>query len=122
MARCGVGRILAGLVVSGVCMAALGWPVQPAQGARKSAEVAYETLIRIPRDGTRNGMLTRVCPTAVRSPAPLVIVNHGSPRLARDRARRMPSQCREVAQFFTSRGYTVAFPLRRGYGERRRFR
>lgn len=75
-----------------------------------------EVMLWIPREGTPGGMLTRVCKTQ-RSPAPLVIINHGSPAHAKDRASRQPSACGEVARFFTSRGYNVAFPLRRGYGD-----
>lgn len=94
---------------------------QRGAAAAKTAQPAAlpsEELIRIPRDGTAGGMLTRICRPAVQRPAPLVVINHGSPPVASDRARRKPSSCRsEVARFFTSRGYVVAFPLRRGYGE-----
>lgn len=84
----------------------------------RPAVLPSEELIRIPREGTAGGMLTRVCRPPVQRLAPLVVINHGSPPVATDRAGRMPSRCRsEVARFFTSRGYVVAFPLRRGYGE-----
>lgn len=76
-----------------------------------------ELMLWIPREGTPVGMLTQVCKTNLRAPAPLVIINHGSPPRSGDRASRKPSSCGEVAHFFTSRGYNVAFPLRRGYGE-----
>ena len=62
-------------------------------------------------------MVTRICLPGTSAPAPLVIINHGSPPVAGDRQFRKPSSCGEAARFFTSEGYAVAFPLRRGYGE-----
>jgi dienelactone hydrolase len=103
-----------------VGVSSFAWPGALRLEARdlpRAVEAPMEKLIRIPREGTRDGMLTRLCFTAGRSPAPLVIINHGSPPIATDRDHRKPSACGEVARFFTARGYTVAFPLRRGYGE-----
>lgn len=100
--------------------AASVWPAS-AQKAPSSAEGrgahSLELLIRIPREGTPNGMLTRICRPHADGPTPLVVVNHGSPPVAEDRKTRKPSGCGEAARFFTARGFAVAFPLRRGYGE-----
>lgn len=90
---------------------------QPKPKRSASGDAQYEVLIRIPREGTLNGMLTRICRPRSADPAPLVVINHGSPPSSADRPKRKPSSCGEVAQHFTSRGYAVAFPLRRGYGE-----
>jgi dienelactone hydrolase len=86
-------------------------------GAPSAAARPTELLLRIPLAGTPNGMLTRLCFAKGSGPAPLAIINHGSPPVAKDRLTRKVSTCGEVAQFFNARGYTVAFPLRRGYGE-----
>src|SRR5262249_49248229 len=108
-----IGRSVGAVALAGMLWA-IGGPPAAAQRARASDK---EIVIRIPREGTPDGMFTRVCLTGVRNPAPLVIINHGSPPSAEDRPSRKASPCGEVAQFFTSRGYVVAFPLRRGYGE-----
>ena len=109
--------ILGGLMLTGIAFTGLDLSQLRAQRAPAVLEGMQEMLIRIPRAGTPDGMLTRICQTGGQTVAPLVIINHGSPAVAGPRQLRKPSSCGEVAQFFTSRGYTVAFPLRRGYGE-----
>lgn len=109
--------ILAGLLALGLARPAAGQARSPAVGKAPERAVATEKLIRIPRDGTDGGMVTRICRPASGAPAPLAVINHGSPPIAADRARRQPSDCGEVAEFFAARGYVVAFPLRRGYGK-----
>jgi dienelactone hydrolase len=60
----------------------------------------------------------RLCRPAGDAPARLVVINHGSPHGAADRPRMQLGRCdSEAAQWFVSRGYVVAFALRRGYGE-----
>jgi dienelactone hydrolase len=60
---------------------------------------------------------TRVCRPTTDAPARLVVINHGSPPNSDDRPRMEPGRCdQEAARWFLSRGYVVAFPLRRGYG------
>jgi len=60
----------------------------------------------------------RACHTEGASPATLVLINHGSPPNASDRRKMSLGRCdQEAAQWFLSRGYVVAFVLRRGYGE-----
>jgi len=94
----------------------------PAGGA--GGETPREEIIRIPRAGTKAGMLTRVCRPKSDAPGPLVVVNHGRPsgptREERERRRAAvkPYACgTSLAGVFTSRGYVVAFPVRQGYGE-----
>jgi dienelactone hydrolase len=61
---------------------------------------------------------TRICRPAGDAAATLVIINHGSPGNSPDRPKMQIGRCQtEAAQWFLSRGYVVAFPLRRGYGE-----
>jgi dienelactone hydrolase len=61
---------------------------------------------------------TRICRPAGDAPATLVIINHGSPANSAERPKMQVGRCQtEAAQWFLSRGYVVAFPLRRGYGE-----
>lgn len=109
--------ITASLLALGLAWPAAGQERPQAERGTPGRAVATEELIRIPRDGTDGGMVTRICRPAGDAPAPLAVINHGSPPIAADRARRKPSGCGEVASFFAARGYVVAFPLRRGYGE-----
>jgi dienelactone hydrolase len=74
-------------------------------------------MIRVPMRGTDKGLLTRICRPNSNSPSPLVVINHGSPAKPKVRTTIEPTACGPVSKFFTSRGYVVAFPLRRGYGE-----
>jgi dienelactone hydrolase len=61
---------------------------------------------------------TRICRPAEDAPATLVIINHGSPANSAERPKMQVGRCQtEAAQWFLSRGYVVALPLRRGYGE-----
>jgi dienelactone hydrolase len=60
----------------------------------------------------------RTCRPAGDAPAPAVVINHGSPANAKSRPTMKPGSCdSEAARWFLQRGWVVAFPLRRGYGE-----
>jgi dienelactone hydrolase len=109
--------MLVAVTLAGIAPIEVGSAQPRAQNVPAAVDATKEKLISIPREGTPDGLLTRLCLTQVRSPAPLVVVNHGSPPDAKKRLTRTPAPCGPVARFFTSRGYTVAFPLRRGYGE-----
>lgn len=62
-------------------------------------------------------IFVRVCRPFTDTPAPLVVINHGSPPNAAVRPRMQLGRCdQEASQWFLARGYVVAFPLRRGYG------
>lgn len=68
-------------------------------------------------------LVTQVCrPSADKfpdaRPAPLMVLNHGSPADAGRRPTMKPYACdSEPAAWFLDRGYVVAMPMRRGYGE-----
>jgi dienelactone hydrolase len=62
-------------------------------------------------------ILVRVCRPATDTPGRLVVINHGSPPDPAARPRMQVGRCdQEAAKWFLTRGYVVAFPLRRGYG------
>ena len=61
---------------------------------------------------------TRICRPAGGGPAPLVVINHGSPRDAAARSTMRPYGCGdEAVRWFTERGFIAAIPMRRGYGQ-----
>jgi dienelactone hydrolase len=69
------------------------------------------------RMGNGSRILVRVCRPATDTPARLVVINHGSPPDPAARPKMQIGRCdEEAAQWFLTRGYVVAFPLRRGYG------
>jgi pimeloyl-ACP methyl ester carboxylesterase len=72
-----------------------------------------------PVEGTSRGLLVRVCAPRDSGPAPrpLVVINHGLTTDDAERRDMRPMACGQIARFFVDRGYTVAIPLRRGYGE-----
>ncbi|MDB5414250.1 MAG: prolyl oligopeptidase family serine peptidase [Rubritepida sp.] len=77
-----------------------------------SAEDSGETL-----NLTDRALFTRICRSGAVGPAPLVVINHGSPGDASARAGMRPTPCgNEAVRWFTTRGYLVAIPMRRGYG------
>lgn len=60
----------------------------------------------------------RICRPLRNGAARLVVINHGSPERAVDRLKIKLGGCEEEApRWFLERGYVVALPLRRGYGE-----
>jgi dienelactone hydrolase len=68
-------------------------------------------------------LVTQVCRPAAdkfpdSKPAPLMVLNHGSPANSGQRPAMKPYACdSEPAAWFLARGYVVAMPMRRGYGE-----
>jgi pimeloyl-ACP methyl ester carboxylesterase len=80
----------------------------------------HDQLVSIPvtdADGQTTQLHARVCRPAANGPSRLVIINHGSPANSAVRPRMQLNHCNEEApQWFLSRGYVVAFALRRGYG------
>ena len=77
-----------------------------------------DEIIHVPVAGAPAGLVTRLCmPNGVHR-APLAVINHGSPANPSDRGGMTPWRCTsQAARFFLEKGYAVAFPLRRGYGE-----
>ncbi len=77
-----------------------------------------DEILRVPIPGHLGGMVTRLCMPEGATKAPLAVINHGSPANAAERAQQKPWACTsQAARFFLERGYAVAFPVRRGYGE-----
>jgi dienelactone hydrolase len=76
-----------------------------------------EEVVHVPMQGTPGGLAMRICRPDGELPAPLAVINHGNPPSRIARRKLKPHACNEVARFFTTRGYVVAFPLRRGYGD-----
>lgn len=72
-------------------------------------------LIPLPHDGGRT-MHTLVLRPQGRDKAPLAVINHGSPANAGERPGMKPG-FRAARTWFLRRGYVVALPMRRGYGE-----
>lgn len=99
------GRALALLLLSGCTVAS---PMDP------------EVLASIPtRDdaGEVQHLVARICRPDSGAPAPVVVINHGSPRRDEDLPLLQPASCSsEPARWFLARGYVVVFALRRGYG------
>jgi dienelactone hydrolase len=119
-----VSPLLAALAV-GALLAVGPAAAQPSTGpgGGVGGVPANEEIIRIPRAGTKAGLVTRICRPNTKEAAPLVVINHGRPSgpTAEERNRRRaairPFACGSVASAFTARGYVVAFPVRQGYGE-----
>ncbi len=75
------------------------------------------TVPVIGADGVVSPIQTRICRPDTDAPARLVVINHGSPANSSARPRMQLHRCSdEAARWFLTRGYVVAFPLRRGYG------
>ena len=59
----------------------------------------------------------RLCLPSSADPATLVLINHGTPPVATESKMKLGRCDQEAAQWFLTRGFAVAFVLRRGYGE-----
>jgi pimeloyl-ACP methyl ester carboxylesterase len=79
--------------------------------------LSNQKIVLVPRSGTAKGMVTRLCHSMREGPAPLAVINHGSPFDASKRPEMRPLACTSpVAKLLSSKGFVVALPLRRGYG------
>ncbi len=111
-----LARVLAGVLALGGCAAQ---PLQP--GAIGAAEGPWRQQDHgIPTrnaDGSAWVLRGRICRPAGDGPAGLVVIAHGSPARSDDRPRMQLTRCdSETARWFLTRGFVVAFALRRGYG------
>jgi dienelactone hydrolase len=97
-----------------LALPALGQSAGP-QDAERS--VNREQVWRIPAAGGSPLMLTTVMRPPGEAKAPLVVINHGSPADSSARPRMSRQRYSGLSSWFVSRGYVVALPLRRGYGE-----
>jgi pimeloyl-ACP methyl ester carboxylesterase len=68
--------------------------------------------------GATRVLAVRVCrPPDERAPAPLAVINHGTPTRADDIPLMQPTSCESApARWFEARGFVVVFALRRGFG------
>jgi dienelactone hydrolase len=78
------------------------------------AQTFVEEVVRVPAIGGAS-LVTTVKRPAGKAKRPLVVINHGSPPDSQ-RAHLRPSYS-SLSAWFIARGYVVALPLRRGYGE-----
>jgi dienelactone hydrolase len=74
-------------------------------------------LVSIPMPATPDILAGRVCAPSRGGPWKLVVLNHGSPASADQRAAMQPASCAsEPVRWFTQRGFLVVASLRRGFG------
>jgi pimeloyl-ACP methyl ester carboxylesterase len=83
---------------------------------RPAAREEFRWIPTTSEAGVQENLIARVCrPDAI--PAPVVVINHGSPENMDSRGVMQPASCgSEPARWFLARGYVVVFPLRRGFG------
>src|SRR5262245_13635985 len=88
----------------------------PALAAPATVEAASQEIIGI---RTRSGAVlqTRVLRPAGPGPFPLAVVSHGSPPDPAQRPAMQVPTYATASNWLLQRGYIVALPLRRGYGE-----
>jgi dienelactone hydrolase len=109
-------RVAAAAVLLGLGGASFG-----AEPVAAPAPVVREQSELIPVTDARHRVTqlhARLCRPAGDAPARLVVINHGSPpHGTANRPGMELGRCEsEAAQWFLTRGYVVAFALRRGYG------
>lgn len=75
-----------------------------------------QQVVRLPGPGGSTLVATVMRPPG-EARSPLVVINHGSPADGSRRAKMERPRYTALSSFFLSRGYVVALPLRRGYGE-----
>ena len=76
-----------------------------------------EEIVRIPARRRRVDDRHRRCARPGEDRRPLVVISHGSPADSSQRSDGAASLRVRSSSWFVSRGYVVALPLRRGYGE-----
>jgi len=109
--RCSQGRDLwAGAVVALLLFDLV------ASDARGQSAAAAEEIIAIASVGGVQ-LQTRVRRPQGAGPHPLAIINHGSPASGSERPTMEIPTYRPATDWLLSKGYTVALPLRRGYGQ-----
>jgi dienelactone hydrolase len=114
-----VGWFILNLARAALCLAAAQGSIAAGAGPEAASAPVSESRDQsfAVRMGNGSHILVRVCRPATDEPARLVVINHGSPADPAARPRMQIGRCdQEAAQWFLTRGYVVAFPLRRGYG------
>jgi dienelactone hydrolase len=95
----------------------LGWLVIAGSHAVRAADAdwRYVTIpFAQPNGPTLQLAALAIVPSGGRFP--LVVISHGAPRNAADRASMAPGSYQAVARWFLDRGFAVVVPMRRGYG------
>ncbi len=75
-----------------------------------------EQVVRLPGPNGST-LVTTVMRPPGEAKSPLVVINHGSPADGSQRYKMERPRYTALSSWFLSRGYVVALPLRRGYGE-----
>lgn len=75
-----------------------------------------EQVVHIPAAGGVSMVATVIRPPG-EDKKPVVVINHGSPADASQRSKMVAPRYNGLSSWFSSRGYVVVLPLRRGYGE-----
>src|SRR5262249_43128576 len=108
------------LAVVATVVAALWLPLVASDAYGESAQsqgvAPSEEIIAIPSVGGAK-LQTRVRRPQGNGPYPLAVVNHGSPPDASQRPGMEIPTFRPATEWLLSKGYMVALPLRRGYGQ-----
>ena len=77
-----------------------------------------QEIVLVPTAGTKKGMFVRVCGgDGSATKKPLILINHGLSTDPGTRKQLRADACGASAEFFVSKGYLVAYPVRRGYGD-----
>ena len=77
---------------------------------------SQEQIVKLPGPGGST-LVANVMRPPGDEKRPLVVINHGSPVDGSQRAKMAPPRYSALSTWFLARGYVVALPLRRGYGE-----
>lgn len=105
------------IILAAAIFAHLGCANAAAQDAKPGPLGDPEGPARMQLHWTHKFLQLRTCRPPGDAPAPVAVINHGSPASSADRPGMKPSSCdSEPAEWFLRRGFVVAFPLRRGYG------
>lgn len=106
------------LVVAALLSSSFGLSAEAQSPGPQGAEgqTNREQVWRTPSGGAPL-MVTTVFRPKGEAKAPLVVINHGSPPDGGSRPNMQRQRYSTLANWFIARGYVVAVPLRRGYGE-----
>jgi dienelactone hydrolase len=109
-----IAQLFAGLFLLFAAAGQAGAQAGP-QGQPQGEWREQTHLVPLPHDGNR-AMHTLVLRPPGEDRRPLVVINHGSPANPAQRPSMRPG-FRAASEWFVKRGFVVALPMRRGYGE-----
>jgi len=103
-----------------VLVAALSWGsanlVYGQEAAFKTSVNVVEEHVRIPSRAGNYTIAATVLRPEGNGPYGAIVLNHGTPVSAAERAKESTDLLLETASVFVRRGYVVVLPLRRGFG------